>query len=38
MDIITKYFPDLTEEQRTQFMQLKDLYKELELENKCSEP
>ena len=31
MDIITKYFPDLTEEQRTQFMQLKDLYKDWNL-------
>lgn len=31
MDIITKYFPDLTEEQHTQFMQLKDLYKDWNL-------
>lgn len=31
MDIITKYFPDLTEEQRMQFMQLKDLYKDWNL-------
>ncbi len=31
MDIITKYFPDLTEEQYAQFMQLKDLYKDWNL-------
>ncbi|MEP0264525.1 16S rRNA (guanine(527)-N(7))-methyltransferase RsmG [Dokdonia sp.] len=31
MDIITKYFPNLTEEQQSQFMLLKDLYKDWNL-------
>lgn len=31
MDIITKYFPNLTEEQIAQFTQLKDLYKDWNL-------
>jgi 16S rRNA (guanine527-N7)-methyltransferase len=31
MDIITKYFPNLTEEQQAQFVLLKDLYKDWNL-------
>jgi len=31
MDIITKYFPNLTEEQIAQFTKLKDLYKDWNL-------